>query len=434
VIWNMRFGRRLLHELLFGGALVVVALGATAPAFGATPDEVVVSEAPAKKTPNVLDGSVKAVVQIGNKVVVGGTFTKVKQPGGATFDRSRIFAFNATTFAIDPNFKPVFDREVDALAAGSDGHSVFVGGRFNSISGYARKGLIKLDLATGQRIMGFNAKPKGAVLDFARSGGKLYVAGNFPTINGNAIAALASVNETTGAVDTSFNLHYADPRSTSTTQGSLTVANLAITPDGKRLVTAGNFQHVNGLDRNQLAVLDLSTSPASVANWETDGFKFQCPSLRKPAWTTDLAMSPDGKWFVVTSTGAYGQGQLCDTASRWEVDQTGSGLQPTWVNWTGGDSLFSAAATKVAVYVGGHQRWMNNPDGNDSPGPGAVPRSGIAALDPANGLALSWNPGRNPRGEGVFALVPTATGLWVGSDTDYIAGQYRAKLAFMPSG
>jgi hypothetical protein len=63
-----------------------------------------------------------------------------------------------------------------------------------------------------------------------------------------------------------------------------------------------------------------------------------------------------------------------------------------------------------------------------------VPRSGIAALDPANGLALSWNPGRNPRGEGVFALVPTATGLWVGSDTDYIAGQYRAKLAFMPSG
>jgi len=49
-----------------------------------------------------------------------------------------------------------------------------------------------------------------------------------------------------------------------------------------------------------------------------------------------------------------------------------------------------------------------------------------------NGLPFSWNPGRDPRGSGVWALLPTADGLWVGSDTSYIDGLYRPRIAFMP--
>jgi hypothetical protein len=127
------------------------------------------------------------------------------------------------------------------------------------------------------------------------------------------------------------------------------------------------------------------------------------------------------------------KGSLCDTTARWELGEVGAGLEPTWVDYTGGDTQFSVAITRVAVYTGGHQRWENNPYGSNAPGPGAVPRSGIAALDTVNGLPLSWNPGRKPRGLGALALFPTPAGLWVGSDTDYIAGEYHARLAFMPA-
>ena len=88
--------------------------------------------------------------------------------------------------------------------------------------------------------------------------------------------------------------------------------------------------------------------------------------------------------------------------------------------------------TGAAVYVGGHQRWMDNPRGSESAGPGAVSRKGIAALDPKTGHALSWNPTRT-RGEGVRALVATPNGLLVGSDTDQLGHEYHGRIGMFPT-
>ena len=53
-----------------------------------------------------------------------------------------------------------------------------------------------------------------------------------------------------------------------------------------------------------------------------------------------------------------------------------SPVRPTWINYTGGDTLHSVSATGAAVYVQGHQRWLNNKFGVNDAGPGAVVASG----------------------------------------------------------
>ena len=148
----------------------------------------------------------------------------------------------------------------------------------------------------------------------------------------------------------------------------------------------------------------------------------------------DVEMSPDGSYFVVATTGGPTANTLCDVAARWETYAVGTTLTPTWTNNSGGDTLWGVEITQSAVYVGGHNRWMNNPSGADSAGQGSVPRPGLSALDPQSGVPLKWNPGRNPRGEAAYEIYETDAGVWIVSDTDWIGDRryQRPRIAFFP--
>jgi hypothetical protein len=418
--------RRVLLALV--SAAVLVGLLAQPGAAVNVPQAAVVSANPADWTPHVLDGKVDAIVQVGNKIVAGGLFTRVASAAApaTAIPRSNIFAFDAATGAIDSRFAPALDGQVESLAVAPDGLHVFAGGSFTKINGVAQKSLVKLRLSDGARITAFKGRTSARVKDMAISGGRLYIGGTFKTVNGVARTALAALDPVTGALSADLNLAFTGPRT-----GTVNVDKLDITPDGARLIAIGNWTYVAGLRRDQIVMLDLTTGPVTVGSWATTRYQQQC-SASFDTYMRDVDVSPDGSWFAVVSTGAYRAGSLCDTAARWETAATGPGQQPTWVDYTGGDTLYSVAITGTAVYVGGHQRWMNNSFASDKAGPGAVAREGIAALDPVNGLPLSWNPGRD-RGVGVFALVATAQGLWIGSDTERI-GRYErhARIAFMP--
>ena len=388
----------------------------------------IVNPNPANFTPNVLNGQINSIVQIGNQIYAGGQFTQVQAASGGTiFSRSNLFAFDATTGAIDTTFAPTLDNVVKALAVGPDGN-LFVGGFFNAVNGDTTvKKLVKLNPTTGQRVAAFSANTNGQVWDIKVSGSRLFVGGRFTMIKNVARDRLAAVNVTTGAVDANVNFTITEPHTSDSTPW---VYSMDVSPDGSDLVIIGNFMRVNGQPRPQAALLDLSTTPASLANWETDRYLPQCSSSFD-TYMRDVDLSPDGSYFVIVSTGGPRFGTLCDTAARWETDAQGTALQPTWIDASGGDTLTAVAVTGSVVYVGGHQRWMNNWFGSDTARPGAVARPGIAALDPVNGLPFSWNPGRD-RGDGVFALYSTNTGLWMGHDTDRVAGELRQRLAFFP--
>ncbi len=389
----------------------------------------IVSANPANFTPHVRDGHVNAIVQVGGTIVAGGLFTQVKTPGGPWLSRTNLFAFDAATGQIT-SFAPTVNGEVLTLAR--EGTRVFAGGAFSVVNGVRKRRVVKLNLL-GRNVVAFDPQITSgtAVYDMAVSGGRLWLGGAFSKIGTATRQRFAAVNPQTGALDPDVRVTFAGKHN----RGTVRVHKLDVTPDGSRMIVLGNFLTADGLDRNQAAILDLTTTPVSVTSWSTQRFVPQCTS-RFDTYMRDVDVDPTGQYFVIGTTGAFmggpGAGVMCDSVSRWPLGTTGPNQQPTWVDYTGGDTTFSVAVTGTAVYAGGHQRWWNNPFAGDRPGPGASARTGIAALDPANGLPFSWNPTRMPRGRGVFALVGTSAGLWVGSDTNRIGGEIHEKIAFMP--
>lgn len=399
------------------------------------PQDRVVSDDPANFTPNVLDGQVNAIMQAGTKIIIGGSFSQVQNAGSSTtITRNNILAFNATTGVVDTTFVPSLDGEVTSLALASDGQSVYVGGKFNNVTTggttVRSKSLTRLNVSNGARTSGFTVPTFGAVIqDLKLSGNRLFVAGTFATIARQARTGLAALNAATGALLPDVNFAIAGTHNGGVTQ----VYKIDVTPDGSKLVAIGNFATVNGQDRVQAALINLSANSSYLADWETDAYKPMCYSVFQ-FYVRDVEFAPDGSYFAIGVTGGYGSGppSLCDTVTRWETSATGSGVSPTWADYTGGDTTYAVGVTSHAIYVGGHQRWWNNPFAADSPGPGAVARTGIGALDPENGLPLSWNPTRT-RGSGVFDFLVTPTGLWVASDTDRIGNfEYHGRIAFFP--
>ncbi|WP_237706793.1 PKD domain-containing protein [Kribbella flavida] len=395
------------------------------------PQDRVVSEDPANFTPNVLDGSVKSIVQVGNTILIGGLFTQIQAAaGGPVLARRNLAAFDATTGAISTGFAPNPDGEVTTIIPSGDGSTVYIGGSFNTVGGVASVSTARINATTGARVTTFQPPTlSGRVKDMRLVGNRLWLAGTFTHVQGRAQAALATVNATTGAYDPHMSLAIAGVHN----GGNTTVMKLDVTPNGSHLVAVGNFDTIQGVRHHQVFMLNLTGATAAVENWQTNFYNTACSGSFQ-TYMRDVDISPDGSYFVITTTGAYGgAGTACDSSARFNTGARGSGLSYHWLNNTGGDTLYAVAITGSVVYIGGHQRWQNNPFAGDRAGQGAVSRPGIAALDPANGLPFSWNPTRE-RGVGVFDLLSTSTGLWVGSDTEHIGQnfEYHPRIAYFP--
>jgi hypothetical protein len=413
------------RRLIAAAVLAMAGLAGVMPAGADLAQPSVVSTNPVDWTPHILDGTVWAVAVVGDAVVVGGNFTTVTDSSGRTrYARKHLFAYGLRDGRVRP-WAPRVDAPVFALAAGAN-NTVYAGGFFKTVNGAAQRGLTRLSMATGGRIAAFRAAINwGDVRAIAVSGARLYAGGTFSAVNGVPRTALVRLNAATGAVDAGFDARLAAPGLSRTR-----VEDFALSPDGRRLALIGAILKAGGRDRVQLALLDTSGPAAVVMDWYTDAYRSRCMKSFE-TYLRGVDFSPTGSYLVVTTTGrAASPTLMCDSAARFEVAGTGR-HNPTWVNRTGGDSLYAVAVTGSAVYVGGHQRWMNNPHGKENAGPGAVARPGIAALDPRTGRALSWNPTKG-RGVGTRAIVATRTGLLVGSDTTQLGREYHGRIGMFP--
>lgn len=395
-----------------------------------------VSANPSDLTPHARNGEARAFAEIGDTVYVGGTFTQVRTATDPTWiTRNYLFAYDRNTGALR-SFAPVLNGAVNALVASPDGKLV-VGGAFNTVNGVSRRNLVELDPASGVIVDAWVGRSDGGnVRTLKLHGNDLYVGGAFNWLNGVERHGLARVDATTGALDPEFVIHATGGRNGAAPY----VWTIDVTPDGGTLVMGGNFTLVNGLSRNQIALVDLADTP-TVANWSTQRY---VPPCAAPStfihYVQEVDFSDDGSYFAVVSNGGSGwPTAYCDVLVRFETATRGSNLDATWADFTGNDSVTSVEATDGVIYLGGHFRWLNNPNASDAKGPGAVDRLGIAAADPSNGLPLNWNPRRSGAPSGYTEWGSTVPAIWRGSagvyfgqNSDGMGEEYHGRLGMFP--
>ncbi len=440
--------RKIFHLVLFVALLTAGLALTSAPAQAADTGNAapqtgkIVSDEPGSNAPNILNGTVYSVAKVGNTIVVGGQFSQVQNFNtSATMTRAGVLAFDATTGRVSTTFAPDPNGTVYKVLPAADGTSVYVAGGFSSAAGRAMPGrLFKIDVATGVVDPNFTAPTiSGDIRDLEVVGNHLFLAGKFTHINGIAQKALGTVYADTGRRNPFMNLVFAglhNNRAGATTN----VLQISVNKQNTRLMGVGNFTTVGGMNRHQIVQIDISGAAPAVSDWSTNLFTQACSSSFE-TYMTDVEYSPNGQFFVVSTTGAYGgsAGSLagtsgCDVVARFE-GSSNTLSSATWTAYTGGDTTWTVEVTDNVVYAGGHQRWQNNPAAGDRVGPGAVSRDGIAALNTVNGMPYSWNPTR-ARGVGVQDMLATSEGLYVGSDTELIghtAGNtYHARIAVLP--
>ncbi|MGV9212655.1 hypothetical protein ACTFTM_12425 [Micromonospora sp. RB23] len=399
-----------------------------------------VSANPADITPHARDGETRAFAQVGNTVFVGGSFTQLRQTATSAWVTQRyLFAYDRTTGVMSTSFLPVLDGAVNTLLAGPGG-TLIVGGAFKNVNGVSRKNLVALNPSTGAIVDSWVGRSDGGtVRDLALSGNWLYVAGAFNWLNGTAHSGLGRLNATTGAIDPTFSIDATVGRHSTTSY----VWTIDVAPDGNTLAVGGNFTLLNDLPRNQIALVDVSGTPA-LLDWSSEKYVAPCAAPTTFVhYVQDIKFGEDGTWFVVGSNGGAGwPSAYCDALVRFETAARGTGQLGTWVDFTGNDTITSVEVADNVIYLGGHFRWLNNPNASDNAGPGAIDRLGIGAVTPATGLPVNWNPRRSGSasmpsgttawGSAVPVLWRGSDGLYFGHNSDGMGEEYHGRLGMFP--
>jgi hypothetical protein len=387
---------------------------------------------PATWTPAVVsaNANVRQLVQCGATMYAVGSFTEIKQ-GGKSYGRNNAFSFSATTGAVT-TWNPNVNGTVNSVALNSTCTTAYLGGKFTKVGATSVADIAATNVSSSAVITSFAHSANGQVQSLLTvNGGKDVLAGGaFSSINGTKKAFYASLDPTTGKVNSYLTAVVAGmlPPEAAITM----VYNQQLSPKGDRVLFEGDFTTIAGQGRLQAAELDLTATSATLDPWVNKVMATTHCATFEQFYAQAGAFSPDEKTVYFAATGFKGASPYCDAVSAFANTPAGTNL---WINKTGGDSLFAVAASATNVYVAGHERYADNPKGSDSCGPGCVNRPGIGSFSPTTGMATPWNPTR-ARGHGADDLLVTSGGLWVGSDTFFnsvkCAGVFHPGICFFP--
>src|SRR5580693_198773 len=453
-------------------AVAVGLAGFAAPSFATAAPTGPVSSTPVANVPHLPPNSspneqIRQIAQCGGTMYAVGTFTTIIK-GSTSYTRDNAFSFSATAPYAVTAWNPNVNGVVTSIAFnGTNCADAYIGGLFSSVGGTAVKNLAEVDTTAGAVVAAFGHSANGQVSTLLGASGHILVGGYYTSINNStANPYMTSLNPVTGKDDGFLKLgisgNYNFPGVSS---NPTRVYNQSLSHSGLYDLVMGDFTTAGGLPRQQIFMLNLATTPATVTGWtspewdgsmgelsSTDptGYPYQCTTA-EPFYIQAAAWSPDDSAIYIGTTGYTPNGfpagattriGLCDAAASFPatVSPPAQNGQPgyvlhNWVNYTGCDSLYSAAADASTAYFGGHERWSSNPTACDQAGTGAVAAPGFEGLSATTGT-LTFNPTRG-RGLGADDMLDTTAGLWIASDNQNGASQCAGKsghagICFLP--
>jgi hypothetical protein len=410
--------------LTLGGA--VSASAATGP----------LSTTPATGTPALAltkaTQQVRQLVQCGKRMYAVGSFTTITQ-SGKTYTRHNVFSFRATAPYTLTTWHPKVNGAVNSIAV-LPGHcsTAYLGGSFTKVNIRHVSNITAVSTTTGKTRKRFKARANLPVETLLVWKHHLLTGGLFTMLNGKTNHKyFASLRLTTGHDDGYLSMRISGSYKFRTNFGTPSAENRSriynqqLSPTKKRLLVEGDFTRIGGKLRRQIAILNLGKKHATTSKWYATQFNKNC-GADHPFYAFAAAWSATGsRVFVATGGGLpagtanskKGTGPLdgmCDSASAFS--SRAHRVRALWVNYTGCDSLYSAAADAKMAYFGGHERWANNPGQcNNNNNGTATPAQGMVGLAAATGKVV-FNPSRS-RGLGADDMLVTKAGLWIASDT-----------------
>ncbi|MGI8868735.1 MAG: hypothetical protein ACR2F6_07765 [Mycobacteriales bacterium] len=311
-----------------------------------------------------INGVVWSQVVVGNTVYATGSFTKARPPGvpaggSGEIAASNIFAYDITTGNRVASFNHSLNGQGLVAAVSPDRSRVYVGGDFTTVDGIARNHIAAFSTATGALVTTFAPALSGRVRAIAVTAGTVYVGGSFFTANGVGRTRLSAFSAVTGAL-----LPWA-PKADDNN-----VAAMVMAPDNSRVIVGGSFTTLNGVAASAMGSVDATTGATQV--WAANrtirdgGTKSGITSL-----TTDGAQ-------VYGSGYAFGTGNF---EGSFATDPGTGGI--IWVNDCHGDT-YDVYPSGQVLYTVSHA--------HDCRPIGAFPESSPRSINQRHALAFTTYP------------------------------------------
>jgi hypothetical protein len=329
------------------------------------------------------NGTVKAMVVDGETLYAGGSFDQV---GPRTGSFAVVDAAHASPIAAGA----MMDVASDIVVADGSGGWFVATGRGPYV-GANERGTVHHVLANGTGDPGWTppTMPFGAAYAMIADGGRLFVSGNFASVNNEVRLGVAALDTATGAVLPWNGSVGGDGR-------QFHVFALALTAN--RLYIAGTFSSVAGAPRNRVAVLDATTGALL------------------PGALPSALVEPTIRGIAASATRVYLEG-TCQPGGTFicgydlDLDPL-----PGWTFPRSGGSITAGASGVFATVAG--------------PNPAA---KRIARLDPDTGAEVTWAAvelgGGSPLGtEAEPAMLLHGGVLYLGGDFTSVNGQARHRV------